>query len=302
MLRAMVAGARSDVERRALHEGTDSTGGFTVPAPVVARFADLFRQATTVVQAGARTVPLDSDSLTMVKLLTDAAAAWRLEEGAVAESDPSFGAITFAPKSLAVLVKASRELLEDSINVDEMLERSLAAAFAKEIDRVALFGSGSDPEPDGISGAADVNSESMGTDGAALTNYDPLLNVAQAILDDNAPAPSVAIMAPRTWKTLAALKDTTNQPLRRPPALDDVRFLTTTAVPIDQTQGTSNDASRIIMGGFDALMLGVRRSLRVEVLRERYADTMHFGFLAHARIDVAWTHAQQFGEVIGIIP
>ena len=42
--------------------------------------------------------------------------------------------------------------------------------------------------------------------------------------------------------------------------------------------------------------------MRIEVLRERYADNLQYGFLAYLRADVAVTHAASFGKLIGIIP
>lgn len=149
-LRSMVLGARNDVERRALTEGTDSAGGYTVPEILSAQLIDLLRARTIAIRAGARTVPLTSDFNSVSKVATDPVPAWRAEAAAVAESDPTFDRITFMARSLAVLVKVSRELLDDSLNLETELPRVLAAAMAVELDRVAFFGSGTPPEPTGI--------------------------------------------------------------------------------------------------------------------------------------------------------
>jgi hypothetical protein len=138
----MITGPRNELERRALSEGTDSAGGFTVPDILMARWIDRLRTALVIVRAGAVTVPLTSDSVKIARLLADPTAAWRSENAAVAESDPTFEAVTFAPKSLDVFTKVSRELLEDSVNITEMLETAFVRSFAVEVDRVCLYGTG----------------------------------------------------------------------------------------------------------------------------------------------------------------
>jgi hypothetical protein len=40
--------------------------------------------------------------------------------------------------------------------------------------------------------------------------------------------------------------------------------------------------------------------LRIEFLRERYADNLQFGFLAYLRADVAVKHAASFCSIVGI--
>lgn len=92
-LRAMVINDKSDVERRALSEASDAAGGYTVPDVLSAELIDKARADSVVMRAGARTVPLTSDSNTIAKVLTDPTPAWRLEAGSVANSDGTFGAV-----------------------------------------------------------------------------------------------------------------------------------------------------------------------------------------------------------------
>jgi HK97 family phage major capsid protein len=149
-LRAMVLGGKTDLERRALSEGTDGAGGYTVPDILSAQLIDRLRAQSVAIRAGAMTVPLTSDQNFYAKLLTDPTPAWRAEAGAVADSDPTFGRIALTPRSLAVQVKVSQELLEDSLNISTALPNVLAAAMALELDRVALLGTGTAPQPRGV--------------------------------------------------------------------------------------------------------------------------------------------------------
>lgn len=301
-LRAMVLGPSTEIERRALAEGTDSTGGYTVPDILSAQMIDRLRAASVAMRAGARTFPLESDKTSVARLENDPVPSWRAENAAVAESDPTFSSVIFQPKSLAVLVKVSRELLEDSVNIESALETALSQAMAGEVDRVVLLGSGTGNEPRGIKNVAGVAVVNMGTNGAALTNYVPLLDARAALLNANANEPTAYVMAPRTDTDIAKLADTTGQPLRRPTAIENVRFLRTTRIPTDEVHGTATNASRIITGDFAQCLVGVRTALRIEVLRERYADFLQYAFLAWLRMDVALAHAESFAQVEGIIP
>jgi len=301
-VRAMVSGTTKPEIRNALTEGTDSAGGFTVPDILTTQLIDRMRAKASVIQAGALTVPLETEKTSIARIASDPAAGWRLESGAVAESDPTFEGVTFTARSLAVLVKVSRELLDDSINMEEALMMAFAGSMAGELDRVALFGSGSAPEPQGIFGASNINEVSMGTDGAALTGYGEILDAMQSLADANSNDPSAMILAPRTWRTIAGLVDTTGQPLRPPQPIEELKKISTTSVPVDQAQGTASNASSIILGDFSQLMIGIRTSLRVEVLRETFAENLQYGFLAHLRADIQLAHPGSFAVIKGITP
>jgi HK97 family phage major capsid protein len=299
MIRAAVVGPKTDLERRALAEGTDSAGGFSVPDIVMARFIDKMRAATVTVRAGAQTVPLTSDRTTVVRIATDPVAAWRVENAAIAVSDPTYEGVILTPRVLAVIVKVSRELIEDSLNIESMLEASFAGSMAVELDRVALVGSGVAPEPSGISNTANVGAVAAG---GALTSYDKLCDAVYEILVDNGAMPTAMVMPPRTTVALAKLKTgltSDNTPLVKPPLIADIPILTTTSLPITEAPGT---ASRIIMGDFSRLMIGIRSALRVEVLRELYAGNHQYGFVAHLRADVAVEHPESFSQITGIVP
>ena len=238
----------------------------------------------------------------MARIITDPTVSWRSENAAVAESDPVFDNVSFTARSLAVFFKVSRELFADSVNINEACQRVLTGAMAVEVDRVCLLGSGSAPQPKGIVNFSGIGSVSMGTNGAQLTNYDKLLDTYQALLDAKAADPTAAIMAPRTMISLDKLKDTTNQPMQRPTSLSKLPFLTTTGMPVNETQGTANNASTTIIGNFRELMIGMRQELVIEVLRELYAPNLQFAFVAHLRMDVQLQHPASFAKLVGIIP
>jgi HK97 family phage major capsid protein len=301
-LRAMVTGPRNEAEKRALQEGTDSAGGYTVPAPLAAEFIDKLRAASVIMRAGARTVAMTSDSLTLARLESDPTVSWRAESEEITASDPTFGRVQLAARSLAGLTWVSRELLEDSANIAAVLENAFTQAIALEFDRAALYGSGVAPEPTGVANISGVNEVSMGVNGAALTGYDQISDAVYELELDNAKAPTGMIFHPRTGNAIRKLKDGNGVPLQWPTDLGSIPRLPTTSIPINETQGSASNASSILIGHWPELLVGLRSSLRIEILKERRAEFMEYGFIAHMRGDVQVAHKASFCRLKGIIP
>ena len=204
-LRAMVLGARNEAEKRALAEGTDSAGGYATPQVLIGRIIDSLRADAVCFRAGARVVPLTTDVTRIARLASDPVATWRAENAAVAESDPTFEGVTFEPETLAVVVRASRELIEDAPNLERALERAFRGAMSLKVDQAGLVGSGTSNEPSGIKNFSNINSVSMGTNGAAISNYDEFIDVMEDIAEDNGMDPTAAVMAPRGSNSRAVM-------------------------------------------------------------------------------------------------
>lgn len=300
-IRAAVHGARNEQEKRALSLGTPSEGGYTVPAPLAREFIDKLRAETCAIRAGARTIPMDSASLSIARLDTDPTVSWRAENSLIDDSDPSFSRLLLEAKACAGIVKVSWELLRDSVNANEMLNNAFAQVMGRELDRVALWNDGSDDGPVGAAAVAGINEVSMGTDGAQLSNYDKLIDAIYEMKVDNAADPTAKIMHPRTAASLAKLKDGQNNPLSVPEMVASVPTLQTTSAPIDETQGTADEASSILFGNYRELFIGIRDQVSITVLRERYADYGQVGFLVWMRADVQLAHKASFCRLKGIL-
>lgn len=298
--RALVVGPRNEFERRALSEGSLTAGGHMVPVPLAQNVIDRLRAATVVFRAGARTVEMDSQTLKIAKVTGDPTASWLAEGASMSSTDPTFGAVTLTAKTLRCVVVASREVVEDAPNFGDVLGSILANAFAVELDRAALMGSGSGSEPQGLVNQAGVNAVTNGANGAVLANFDQYVNGVQSLLDANAPQPTAWIIAPRTQAQFAKFKDTTNQPLVPPNMVATIPQLVTTSVPVNQTVGTSTDCTTVFVGDFTQMLIGVRSELVIRVLSERYADTHQIGFVAALRADVQLAQPAAFTKITGI--
>lgn len=301
-VRALAIGPRNDAERRALAEGTGSEGGYTVPTPLAAEFIDRLRAKSVAIRAGARTVPMTSSSLAIARLDTDPAVTWRLENSLIDDSDPAFSRVLLEAKGVAGIVKVSRELLSDSVNVSEMVTNAFAQAMALELDRVAIWGDGLDDGPVGITGTTGINEVEMAANGAALASYDKLIDAVYQMQLDNSEDPTAMVLHPRTAAELAKLKDGMENPLVAPEMIARIPRLTSTAASIAETQGTATNASSIVFGDFRNLFIGVRDEMNITVLRERYADYGQVAFLCWMRADVQLAHKASFCRLKGIIP
>ncbi len=309
LIRGLVTGdwRNAEMEQRALAEGVGSEGGYLVPTPLAGRVIDLARAKATVVQAGAATVPMDSNTLTIAKVASDPTASWRAENAAITASDMVFDRIQFSAKTLAALIKVSVELIEDSQLLAGTVENALSQALGLELDRAALYGSGAGSEPKGIKNTTGVQTYSMGTNGAALTNYSPFSQAVEKIATANGAA-NAAIYAPRTAGELDRLVDTTGQPMRPPQSFASLRTFATTQIPVNLTQGTANNASDAFVGDFSQLLIGMRTQIRIEVSREA-SDAASSAFAnmqvfirAYLRADIALAQPSHFCVITGIIP
>lgn len=288
----------------ALSVGTDSSGGFAVPSIIMPGILEALVPASSLLSAGAGIIPLTEGAkdYTQVAVNTIPTAAWRLENGDIAESEPTFRGVTADPKSLSFYFKVSRELLADARNMSGVLTSVIAQAFAVELDRVGLRGTGVDPQPLGLRNIAGIKSVTSGANGGALAGYGKFFEAAQLLLQSNARMPTAAIMSPRSLIKLGGLADTTGQPLSRPEMLRDIRFVSTPAIPDDMTVGTSSDCSEIFMGDFTRFAFMIRESMSIQLLKEAFALKGQVGFVAHVRADVMTAYPQQFAVVSGVRP
>ena len=290
----------------ALSVGTDSSGGYSVPAATQAAILAAFAPASSLMQAGASIVPLEegAKSVTLAAVSTLPTAAWRLESGNIATSDPAFRAIVIAPKSIAFMFKASRELIMDSPNLQDALYNVIGQSMAREIDRAGLLGTGTNPEPRGLINTSGIQAITNGANGASLatTKFANLFSAAQAILAADAPAPTAAIMSPRSLVGLGQLADSTGQPMRTPELLNGVKLISTSQISNSMTVGTSTDCTQVFMGDFTKMFFMFRENVSIQLLRELYASTGELAFVCHARVDVAVQYPAAFAAITGIRP
>jgi HK97 family phage major capsid protein len=253
-------------------------------------------------QAGAVTVPMTSQTLKLARLTGEGTPAWHAENAAITAADMTFDAVTFTARTLTRVVKLSVELFEDADpSSEDVIARAFAAQLALELDRVALRGSGTPTEPDGIVNQSGVTITTHGANGALITNYDFHLDAVGAVRNANF-EPNAQIQAPRTATSLSKLKEATTNAYMAPPAgLADIPRLNSKQVPINLTVGTSTDCSEIYTAQWDQLLVGIRTDFTLQFLRERFlADNLQYAFLAYLRADIQLAQPAAFVVDTGV--
>lgn len=303
---AIANGGRSKnpAVQNALTIGTDTAGGFTMPGLVMSEILPALAAGSSLLSVGAGVYFPDqgAKSYNWAGLNALPTAAWRNENGAVAESDPTFRNVQAVPRSLSFMFKVSRELLADSPNLNAALRIVIGQAFAKEIDRAGLRGSGTAPEPRGILNTAGIQAVTNGANGASLgtTRYANVMSAIQATLQADAPMPTAAIMSPRSRVTLAGLLDTTNQPMAVPPLVSDLKLAVTSQIPNNLTVGTSTDCTEIYVGDFTKVIFVIRENPSIQLASELFAGTGQVAFICHARVDVIVEYPQALSVITGV--
>jgi len=303
ILRGKVTGDWRDApdEKRAMAEGTTTAGGFLIPTLLSSELIDLARNSTQVIAAGARTLPMDSAKVDLPTWAGDPTVSWRAENQSISPSDGLVGKISLTAYTLAGLTLISRELIEDTSSpaIDAELRDVLSKRIALEWDAKALYGSGSG-QPRGVKAWPSISTQSQGTDGAAPANWDFMVTAVGALQDLNETATGI-IMAPRTQRKLASLKDTLGQYIKPPTTLDGLPLLATNQIPVNLTQGSSNLASDVFVADWSKLVLGVRTDVTLTILDERYAENGQVGVLVWFRGDIALTRAKAANVVSGVL-
>jgi HK97 family phage major capsid protein len=317
--RGMVTGQwrdNEDYERRAMAEGSVSTGGALVPIDLYADIIDIVRNSARVLQAGATVVPLQHYVTNVAKLTADPQPAWRAEGGTVSSSGSTFSRLTFTTQTLAVVVVVSRELLEDVPTLGEEINREMALEFALGLDYALLYGAGYDSnEPQGVKNSTwSVTQTSMGTNGAAPSTLTPnswmlLVNAAYRLLAVNEYGLSGAIMNPRTEKELVTSYSTINTFVEPPSRLASIgrygtaplEVYSSNQIPDNLTQGSADTASDMFVADWSQLLVGMRTELKIDTLVEAYAGTGQIGFLGWMRADCVVARPSAFDITVGIL-
>lgn len=306
LVQAHVTGDRRHLsagELLALQEGGESgVSGILTPHVLSARLIDLARPRSVVFEAGASLLPLESDHTTLARLDDAGDPVWRGEGEEITPTTQTWTPLVAQPKTVATLQKISRELLEDmSQGARQMVEAAIVKGIATALDHVALEGSGSGAEPQGLDGVEGVGALDMAGDGE-VPNYDDLVRAAFVCKKANA-EPGAFVLATRDAETIGLLKDAEGLPAQPPPAIASVPVLDTTAIRTDRTHGsTGTGTSYGYTGQWSSLVVAVRPSLNIRLLRleERYAETLEVGLLAFLRADVLVTRPADFCLIRGL--
>jgi HK97 family phage major capsid protein len=273
------------VIRNALQIGTDTEGGYLVPDEFERTLVDtledenIFRRLANVIttSSGDRKIPVVASKGT---------ASWIDEEGAIPESDDSFGQVSIGAYKLGTMIKVSEELLNDSVfNLETYIAKEFARRIGNKEEDTFFTGDGSG-KPTGILAA--TGGAQLGVTAASATaiTIDEILDLFYSL---KAPYrnKAVFVMNDATVKAIRKLKDGQGQYLWQPslqagtPDTILNRPLYTSAyVP-----AIAASAKTIAFGDFGYYWVADRQGRVFKRLNELYAATGQVGFVATQRVD-----------------
>ena len=251
-------------------------------------FIDVLRNASSVMQAGARTLNGLSGDVKIPKKTAAASAAWiATEGGASTESEMTVGSVSMAPKTLGAFTDVTRQLMiQSSMDVEALIRDDLAQAIALAIDLAGLEGSGSSGQPTGILNTSGVNT--VTNFAAANPTFAEAVSLETAIAEDNALMGNLAYILPAAM--YGALKTTEK-------AAGTAQFVVEPGGTINgyraivSNQGT---AGNLYMGNFADLLVGFFGGLDLVVDPYTASTTGTIRVVALQSMDVAVRHAVSF--------
>ncbi len=265
---------------RSVHKGESRSLATTTAAAIapddVSNFLfEKLSPQSVLLRSGVRVIATNRDQVVFPKLSGDVTPAFYNELQAITASDPTFVSLTATPRKLAALVQMSNEIVDDSDpSIVDILNTHIARILALRLDIAAFEGSGTAPEIRGLRNVAGITTQSMGANGAALTNLDPISDAIATLEANNATAGAI-VMPPRTFNAIRKLKTADGAPL-----LGDGVNATTArvfGVPVyvsgqlstTETQGTATNASSIYVYDAGQVVLVRRNDASIELDRSR---------------------------------
>ena len=251
-------------------------------------FIDVLRNASSVMQAGARTLNGLSGDVRIPKKTAAASASWiATEGGAATESEMTVGNIAMTPKTLGAFTDVTRQLMiQSSMDVEALIRDDLATAIALAIDLAGLEGSGASGQPTGILNTTGINSV---TDFAAANpTFAEVVTLETALAEDNALMGNLAYILPASM--YGALKTTEK-------ASGTAQFVVEPGGTINgyrsivSNQGT---AGNLYFGNFSDLLVGFFGGLDLVVDPYTASTTGTVRVVALQSMDVAVRHAVSF--------
>jgi HK97 family phage major capsid protein/HK97 family phage prohead protease len=298
--------------RNAYNASTAGAGGNLVATELLDQdFIQLLRNKMLMMGMGAKILSGLQGNIAIPKQLTSAAAYWVAEGVDVTESEGSFGQVAMSPKTVGARSQMTRQLLmQSSPDIESLVRNDLALVIALAIDSAAISGSGSAGQPKGILNQSGIGSVSMGANGGAFTNVDPLIDLETAVATANADFGSLGyITTPGQVGKLKKLKDANGnylwngfrQPLAAavPGEINGYTVGRTNQMPSNLSKGSGSNLAAMIFGNFNDLVIG-QWGPGVEILANPYGAGFNSGSVdirALTSVDVAVRNPVSFAAI-----
>lgn len=278
--------------RRDLVVGTGTAGGHTVATNLLAgSFIDMLRNRMVMDRLGATVLNGLVGNIAIPRQTSGATAYWVAESGAPTESAQAFDQVTMSPKTVGAFTDYSRKLLlQSSIDVENFVRMDLTKQIAIEIDRAALYGSGSSNQPLGLKNVSGINTKDFA---AAAATFAEIVALETEVAADNADAGTLAYLVNARGR--GALKTTEK-------ASSTGQFIWGSdnlvngyrAEVSNQVEGTAGSTEDHFFGNWADALIGFWSGLDLTVDPYTGSTAGTVRVVALQDVDVAFRHPQSF--------
>lgn len=270
----------ADRERNEFRALSTGTGQILIPTVLSANVLDLARNKSVIFGGGVPIVPMESNNLTIGKVLTDPQFDFKTEGDTALPSDMTFEGVTLNSKTAYGLMKITLEVLHSAANLDSLVMNAMAQSVANMIDSACLFGAGG-KYPDGVMLNADINQIDATVD---TSKFAPFVRGVGKIREANGEATTMVINAV-TDTNINLLTDADGQPLQAPKVLEGLKKMISNQFP--SNGGAGLDESVALVFDPNAMIVGMQVQLNVEVSREKGFDDGTVWMRIYSMLDVA---------------
>jgi len=153
----------NEVLKRDLNVGTAADGGNLVSTELLSgSFIEILRNKMAIMEAGVTMLTGLEGNIAIPKQDGTTSAYWVGEGGAPTEGQQSFTQISMTPKTIGAFTDFTRRtLLQSSIDIEAFVRDDIAKKIALELDRTAIYGTGSSNQPLGLKDTSGIGSQSL---------------------------------------------------------------------------------------------------------------------------------------------
>ena len=153
----------NEVLKRDLNVGTAADGGNLVSTELLSgSFIEILRNKMAIMEAGVTMLTGLEGNISIPKQDGTTSAYWVGEGSAPTEGQQSFTQISMTPKTIGAFTDFTRKtLLQSSIDIEAFVRDDIAKKIALELDRTAIYGTGSSNQPLGLKDTSGIGSQSL---------------------------------------------------------------------------------------------------------------------------------------------
>ncbi len=271
--------------QNALQIGSDSEGGYLVPDEFERTLIQALEEEN-VFRKLAKIITTSTGDKKIPVVVTKGTASWIDEEGAIPESDDSFGQVSIGAYKLATMIKVSDELLNDNVfNLESYIAKEFARRIGTKEEEAFFIGDGTG-KPTGIfnaTGGAEVGVTAASATAITLDDVMDLFFSLKSPYRKNA----TFVMNDATVKAIRKLKDGNGNYIWQPSIVAGTpdTILTRPVLTSSFVPTIASAAKSIAFGDFSYYWVADRQGRAFKRLNELYAATGQVGFVATQRVD-----------------